>query len=311
MLDVKASYEEMRNNVGAVWLRREVISATGPEVEVYLQGQLSQDVQKIDVGGSAWSFILQPHGKVDALIRLTRVAQDRFIIDVDRGYGDHVLARLERFKLRTKVDFESLDWKVLGLRGPASKDIELLVGESDVISDGSWPELLGTDILGSAPEVPAGVELCHAEAYEVLRIEAGIPEMGCEIDEKTIPAEAGINNRTISFNKGCYTGQELVARIDSRGGNVPRNLRGVVVRGAETPYIGSKIVAISDSGSKGALSAKPFGVISSVSFSPRLNAPVALAMIRRDVSLPARAMVVWDEGSSECEIYQLPLTNVS
>ncbi len=92
-----------------------------------------------------------------------------------------------------------------------------------------WPGLPGGDLVGESPEAPAGVAMCGMDAYEAVRIEAGIPVMGRELDERTIPAEAGVVDMSVSFTKGCYTGQELVARIDSRGGNVPRRLRGLVL----------------------------------------------------------------------------------
>ena len=82
------------------------------------------------------------------------------------------------------------------------------------------------------------------DAYEAVRIECGVPAMGSELTERTIPAEAGqwVIDRSVSFTKGCYTGQELVARIDSRGGNVPRHLRGIVID-ADPPPVGGVVVA--------------------------------------------------------------------
>ena len=86
--------------------------------------------------------------------------------------------------------------------------------------------------LGPQPSPPTGVPLVSLEAYQAVRIEAGVPAMGAELTDRTIPAETGIIDRTVSFTKGCYTGQELVARIDSRGGHVPRHLRGLVLSDA-------------------------------------------------------------------------------
>ena len=180
---------------------RDVVRVSGPDAVSFLQGQLSQDVEGLAAGASAWSLILQPQGKVDAWVRVTREADDAFVIDVDTGYGDAVVARLDRFKLRVKAALspaEPRSYEVdddTGVPRPAS-------GEPD---DG-W-----------------------REHWDRRRVELGIPAMGRELTEDTIPEEAGLVDASASFTKGCYTGQELVARIDSRGRNVPRRLRRVTL----------------------------------------------------------------------------------
>ena len=98
-----------------------------------------------------------------------------------------------------------------------------------------WNGWTGVDLLGpgdvvlGTDELPPGLVRCGAEAVEACRIVAGVPAMGTELTAKTIPAETGMVERTVSFTKGCYTGQELVARIDARGSNVPRRLVGLVL----------------------------------------------------------------------------------
>ena len=202
----------------AVWLDRDVVDATGEEAAQFLQGQLSQDVLAVGEGESAWTWVLSPQGKVDALARVTRVSAGRWLLDTDAGWGERLVARLNRFKLRTKVTVEPLDWKVLGLRQvPAG-------GFGAVVSADPWPGVAGADLLGEDPPVPEGVPLLGGEEQEAERIRLGIPRMGAELDERTIPAETGLVALTVSFTKGCYTGQELVARVDSRGGHVPRRL---------------------------------------------------------------------------------------
>ena len=92
-----------------------------------------------------------------------------------------------------------------------------------------WGGLAGYDLLGADPVAPDGAVAVSQDDYEAARIEAGFPRHGAELDERTIPAEAGLVEASVSFTKGCYTGQELVARIDSRGSNVPRHLRGLLL----------------------------------------------------------------------------------
>ena len=97
------------------------------------------------------------------------------------------------------------------------------------IARADWHLEPGFDLLGEPLEPPLGARQIDVATYERLRVEAGWPKMGAELTEDTIPAEAGIVREAVSFTKGCYTGQELVARIDSRGGHVPRLLRHVRV----------------------------------------------------------------------------------
>jgi folate-binding protein YgfZ len=293
-----ADYAALRDDVGAVEVRRDVTRATGPDTVAFLQGQLSQDVD-LAVGDSAWAFLLQPQGKVVALLRVTRRADDEYLLDTDGGFGPAVLERLQRYKLRVKCELEPLDWHCLALRGPRAADVAgALDPPADVtVATADWPGWPGVDLLGPSPAAPDGVRVCSPEAYEVVRIEAGVPAMGSELDERTIPAEAGIVPQTVSFTKGCYTGQELVARIDSRGGNVPRHLRGVVVTADSAPPVGAVVQA----------DGKDVGALTSVAVSPGLGGPVALAYVGRAVSPPAEVTLAWDGGTAPARVLVLPL----
>ncbi|MDQ3574876.1 MAG: hypothetical protein M3378_01980 [Actinomycetota bacterium] len=298
-LDAAADYTALRREVGAVWLARDFVKVHGPETFSWLQGQLSQDLSGLEVGNAVESFLLQPQGKVDAMVRVTRTGDEEAVIDVDAGFGAAVAERLNRFKLRVKAEVEPLDWRCLALRGPRSHDLEPVTG---LVVDADWPGLPGVDVIGVDPGVPDGVRLCGEEAWQAVRVEAGVPVMGAELTERTIPAEAGVVERTISFTKGCFTGQELVARIDSRGGNVPRRLRGVVLAPAGLPPgllppVGATIV-VGD---------KEMGSLTSVAESLDLGAPVALAYVRREVVPPVDAEVRWEGGQAPARIESLPL----
>ena len=296
MTDVETAsdYAALRQDVGAVWLSRDFVKVEGPDTFSFLQGQLSQDVSSLGVVDAVESLLLQPQGRVDAMVRVTRTDDEEAVIDVDEGFGAAVAERLNRFKLRVKVDLEELDWRCLGLRGPKAHDLEPVTG---AVVDADWPGLPGIDVLGVEPGVPDDVRLCGAEAWEAVRIEAGIPVMGAELSDRTIPAEAGVVPRTVSFTKGCFTGQELVARIDSRGGNVPRHLRGVVMAGDVVPTAGSAVV----------VDGRDVGSITSVARSPGLGAPVALAYVHRDVVPPADGEVRWEAGQAAARVETLPL----
>ena len=122
--------------------------------------------------------------------------------------------------------------------------------------------LRGYDVVGPSPEAPKGVKEVARSAYEAARMEHGFPVHGAELDERTIPAEAGLVEACVSFTKGCYTGQELVARIDSHGSNVPRHLRGLLLSGPAAA--GASLTAEQGGGKEG--EAKEVGRVTSVAF---------------------------------------------
>lgn len=294
-------YDDLVHGVAAVELDRDALRVSGPDAITYLQGQLSQDVAGLGMGASAWSLVLQPQGKVDAWLRVTRTAEDEVVLDLDRGYGEVLLARLARFKLRVKADIDILDWRCVALRGPSagapgageSSGAPSAGGSEVVVAEARWPLIGGVDLLGPAVEVPSGIPVADLEAYEVRRIEAGLPRMGAELTERTIPAEAGVVESSVSFTKGCYTGQELVARIDSRGGHVPRLVRGVRLGAAPgLPSVGDVLMR----------DGREVGALTSVAAHPSGGA-VGLALIRRDVEPPADATC----GAVPAAIEALPL----
>jgi folate-binding protein YgfZ len=261
---------------------RDVVTVSGPDAVSYLQGQLSQDVAGLEIGGSAWSFVLQPQGKVDTWMRVDRAAPETFRLDTDAGAGEGLVARLERFKLRTKVDVElAADVPVLAVRGA-----EVLDGVPC-----GWPGVVGSDVFDPDPEalptdLPVDARPLDLIGYEALRIRAGVPRMGAEVTGDTIPAELGrwVIDASVSFTKGCYTGQELVARIDSRGGNVPRHLRGLVGPGL---VVGAPV----------SVGEKEVGLVTSAS------GDVGLALLHRSVEVPSSVSV----GGSDVQAVPLPI----
>ena len=256
----------------AVRLERDIVRVSGPDAATYLQGQLSQDVQSLPNDACAYTFVLQPQGKVDAWFRITRLAEDSFVCDVDAGYGSVIVTRLLRFKLRVKVDIELLPWQFVAVRGVASSDIDGAALGATISAPVTWGGTQGVDLLGPAVALPAGVGAGDADAYETWRVAVGMPAMGPELDESTIPAEAGVVDISVSFTKGCYTGQELVARVDSRGNRTPRKLRRVVLPPGLQTAPGATLSA--EDGHE-------VGVLTSV------GGPFALAYLRREVEPPA------------------------
>ena len=244
---------------------RDVVTVAGEEATKYLQGQISQDVLGLAVGESAWSLILQPQGKVDAWFRITKTADDAYALDVDAGHGETLLARLKRFKLRTKADLELVTWDWHAWRAAAP---DIVAPDGAIVAPPPGGQS-GVDVIGPHLDAPEGDEL-SANDLDRLRIEAFVPAMGAELTEDTIPAEAGIVDASVSFTKGCYTGQELVARVDSRGNNTPRRLR--LVTGAGLPSASSALM----------LDGADVGVLTSVASSG--DGFVALAYVKRSAS---------------------------
>ena len=284
-------YDLLRRDAGWRLLDRDVVTVTGADAASFLQGQLTQDVAGLAAGSSVWSLILAPAGRVDALVRVWRIAADRFALDTDAGYGDAVVTRLNRFRLRTKAEIEGADWPVLGVRGPGAPTAGATgAGDGIGVLDASWPGWPGVDLVGPGATAPDGVAEVASDAWEVARIEAGVPHMGSELTERTIPAEAGIVERTVSFTKGCFTGQELVARIDSRGSKVPRNLRGL--RSAKPLEPGMVLLA----------EGKEVCWVTSATAAPG-SGWVALGYVARAIGVPA----VLDGGGYDVEVSELPL----
>lgn len=256
--------------------------ATGPEAASFLHGQVSQDVTNQDVGESRLSFLLQPQGKLDTVLRITRIGEESFVLDTDGGYGSVMTESLFRFKLRTRVEFEASDWSVLAVFGADSEEISLAQG-SEIVVDGLFGDNTGVDLIGPNPRIEGAIELT-AEQYERLRIQAGFPLMGLDLDTKSIPNETGLVERAVSFSKGCYRGQELVERIHSRGGN--RKLLQRLDLGNAMPIPGAVIMDAD----------RVVGTVTSVSFG---EPTLALGYVRGDVDHAGGVTVVWDGDNGE------------
>jgi tRNA-modifying protein YgfZ len=325
--ELAAQYEALHDAVGTYVLPRDVIRVSGPDATSYLQGQCSQDVDALPVGTAVDALLLSPQGKVDAFIRVSRLADEEFAVDTDTGFGPVVTARLLRFRLRVKVEIEALPWVCLALRGPAAADaLPSAASDSNsgpehapsLVLPVEWPGLSGFDLLGPAPT--GGVEVwtsgpavpCHEAAWEAARIEAGVPVNGREITEGTIAAEVGLVERTVSFTKGCFTGQELVARLDARGSKVARRLSGLVLAPSDPP-IGDfeGAAALVGAVARTTDEAHEVGHLSSVAWSPRWQAPVALATLHRRITPPEAVQVTWEDSGGthvgQAEARPLPL----
>jgi len=184
---------------------RAFVRASGPDAEDYLQRMLSNDVAALAVGDACEALLLTAKARVIAPVRVLRRGADDFLLLTEPELGETVRAQLLRTRFAAKAEIEPEEHE-------------------------SWLVLGGDEVLD---ERPAGDEATEDD-YERWRIESGIPAWGSEIDERILPAEAGLTDTHVSFTKGCYPGQEPIARQHYRG-KVNRRLRVLDVEGAPAP----------------------------------------------------------------------------
>ena len=309
--DVTSEYVALRTGRGYVSEFSELVWVTGEDAVTFLDGQVSQDVAAMPVGATARSFLLEPRGKLFALLWLLR-GEGRVGLVVGQGLAAGVVEHLNQFRFRVDVDLSIDERRIVEVWG---SDLTGLAGRT-ILGDGSgWEERAGT-LVAALPGNPlhrlvlAGIQDRDLDelglspagriAADAVRIEAGEPVMGIDVDEATIPQESGLVAESVSFTKGCYVGQELVARIDSRG-RVNRRLVGITMTENVLPPTGSEVVA-------GEATA---GTVSTVGESLTVGAPVALAMVRREVADGDTVAVRWDSGSVPGLVHDLPLDDLS
>ena len=298
--DTTAEYVAGHDASGFVGGASALFWVVGSDAIAFLQGIITQDVESMAPGSVARSFLLEPRGKLSALLWLLR-DQDRVGIVNDAAALDETMAALGRWRIRVDVEFEIDTRPVFEVWGPAG-DLGPDAGWSD--QDGVIVAQLATDpirrrlVVGL--DADALEQLGMIPVGEVvattMRIESGEPRMGVDIDEKTIPQESGLVPDSVSFTKGCYLGQELVARIDTRG-RVNRHLRGIRLHDAVIPPVGAEVH----------LGETVVGTLSSVGESLAVRAPVALGLIRREAEPGSQVSVVWDGGSAKATVEALPL----
>jgi folate-binding protein YgfZ len=266
---------------------RDFVMVHGRDALSYLHSQVSQEVRDLRVGASVWSFVLEPTGKVDALVRVTRSGDSALVLDVDGGFGAALVERLRRFKIRVQADIEPIPWSCIAVRGPGAAGAG--VAAEGAVALPAWWGIDAVDLVGPAPVPPAEVPERGAEALEHARVVAGWPAMGAEVTAATIPGETGLIDLAVSFTKGCYPGQELVERMDSRGVAAPRQLCRLLLPAGCRCAPGDRLW----------LHGEQVGELTSVA------GDAALGFVRRGVPVPASAAV--HEEPHDVPVRILPL----
>ena len=207
-----------------VWadVARDDIIVQGDDAQTFLHSQLANDIASLAVGASIHSLLLEPTGHVSALVRVVRHEDTVFTLDLDAGFADEVVVRLQRFVLRAKVTLRRSDWVVRAFRGTDAVR-EVGVGPGRAIP--YWGSDDEIDVVGDVSLLPTLGEATEPERIDYSRADARWPKLGVDVLVGDIPGTTGILSVAVSFTKGCYPGQELVERMDSRGTMAP-----VVVR---------------------------------------------------------------------------------
>jgi tRNA-modifying protein YgfZ len=296
-------YERLREAAGLVdRSSRGKLRLTGSEAADYLQGQVTNDVEALTPGTGCYAALLNHKGKMLADMRVLR-AEDHIWIDAEPAGLPALVRNATMFSIGRDVRHEDVSghYAILSLIGPDARapldnpppheEHAFTSGEHGlyVATD------LGVDVICPRADTAAvrealGVEEVSEEAAECIRIESGRPRFSIDVGTETIPQEAGLNERAVSFTKGCYVGQETVARLHYKG-KPNRHLRGLRLAGP------------AQRGDEIRLGERVMGEVGSVAESPALG-PIALAVIRREAE-PGTIVHV-GPSSSEATVSELP-----
>ena len=288
------------------------LALSGAEAATFLQGQVTNDVEALAPGQGCYAAFLTPKGKMLGDLRIL-ATEEELELDTERLALQGLFNLVRRFSVGYDVVLHkrTLERCLFSLIGPEARRVagaEGLTAEEHahrpaliaglpvrlVVTD------VGIDVLAAAEQLDAlrealegaGAQPVGEDAAEIFRVERGRPRFGKDLDEGTIPQEAGLNERAVSFTKGCYVGQETVARLFYRG-KPNRHLRGL------------RLSAPAFTGDQVSLGERAVGTLGSVALSPRFG-PLALALLRREAE-PGATVAVGEDGV-RAEVVALPFT---
>jgi len=303
------------------------VTVTGRDRQTFLQGMLTNDVKGLAPGQGVPAAFLDAHGKVMALLAVYAAA-DRVLLELPASLTEKTLQTLDRYLISEKAYFEAVDeaFAIVSLQGPGAHALlELVAGVAlDLppyghaeVSLGGAPVRVINRAEGPAPGfhcwVPAehaavvksafesaGAVIAEPETLDVLRVEAGQPWYPQDVDDSVILPETRLES-LVSYTKGCYIGQETVARVKYRG-HVNRALSGLVVEGERVPDAGARLTA----------EGTEVGRVTSAVRSIALGRPIALGYVRREHFEPGRALTVVDgAGEQPARVVALPFVTQS
>jgi folate-binding protein YgfZ len=310
-------YETLTTGCGLVdRSERGKLALTGAAAKEFLQGQLTNDTNSLTPGNGLYAAFLTQKGKMEGDVRVLDAGSE-LLLDTERVALQGLFNMIRSFSLGYDVQLHkhTLESGLVSLIGPGSQamlreaGVELPEAEHSHLAFrfvGAEVRAirtdLGTDLLFASEDhdtvlnsaVAAGAVAVSEQAAECLRIESGRPRYGVDLDDSVIPQEAGLNERAVSFTKGCYVGQETVARLFYKG-KPNRELRGL--RSDEQLAVGT-VLRFAD---------REVGTVTSSAISPRLG-PLALALVRREA--PIGSVAAAGDGQTAV-VSALPFANAS
>jgi len=302
VLELDAQYRQLREECGLLDRSgRGQLVIGGPEAADYLQGQLTNDVEALAPGEGQYAALLDRKGHMQADMRVLRPGEEPELwLDLEPAGTEAARRHLQMYKIGREVDVVDVteERAILSLIGPRAAEIAgapplpenacaaVVVAGAECLAAGTAE---GIDLFVPAAErdrvaaalLSGGAAEVSAEAAEILRIEAGRPRFGAEMGTETMPAEAGIVEAAVSFTKGCYIGQETVARLHYKG-RPNRHLRGL------------RLSAPAPAGASLSLDGREMGTLGSAAVSPALG-PIGLAIVRREAE-PGTRLAVGEDG---------------
>ncbi len=311
-IELDGQYRALRDEAGYLERPRAAVKVTGAEAAEYLQGQLTNDIEGLDSGQGAYAALLDRKGHLKADMRVLRLDAADIWMDLEPERAPDVLRHLRTYSVGRELEIADVsdEWAVTAVIGPRASAIAGVDGlepeHAQRRREWEGVELLavatdqGLDLVTRSGEATALRELLRAagavevssDAAEILRVESGRPRFGLDMGEELMPAEAGIVERAVDFEKGCYIGQEPVARLHYRG-KPNRRLCGL------------RLSAPAEHGEPLRLGEREVGTIGTSCISPALG-PIALAVLRREAT-EGDTLAVGD-GAVTATVTELPFT---
>jgi folate-binding protein YgfZ len=314
-VELDGQYRAMREGAGLLdRSERGKLLVRGADASDYLQGQVTNEIEALEPDQGCYAALLDRKGHFVAdmrVLRLSRSDDSQIWLDTETMALEPLRKHLETYKIGREVEVvdQSQAWAISSLIGPGSAEVAGIAlpspenaqryYERDSIEILAVATDLGLDLITRSEAaaalhellLAAGAEPVTEEAAEIVRVESGRPRFGHDFDGRTMPAEAGVVERAIDFEKGCYIGQEPVARLHYRG---KPNRR----------LVGLRLSAPTETGAPLRLGEREVGAIGSACVSPALG-PIALAIVRREAAVGDRLEV--GGGELTAEVAELPL----
>ena len=258
---------------------RAKLRVTGPDRIRFLNGQLTNDIANLKPGISVYACALSAKGKLSGDLFVTPL-KDALLLDYEPALRDSIPARLEKYLIADEVELEDVTeqfalFLLSGVELPQAIPPEGTVTISNRFAIDGQDLLLPATLKNVAPKLVNDTPVTDSKLEE-FRIEQGIPCWGTELSEDVIPNEAGLDERAVSYTKGCYLGQEIISRIKSLG-RVNRHLRGIRLSSGSDLQPGDKLAP--EDG-------KPIGTVTSACKSDRVGGWIGLAYLRRGFDQP-------------------------